>query len=417
MGRVNENWGASTYELEDGQKPVKIPYWFTAQDVLARWSARDRQAIEPIAKPQAEPRPQAQAQPAQEPARAAAEQSKHDPRRDRPLRRHQRRRSRWPRMRMHRRRSRGPNRQRRKCGGSYVLAVVEDRCEFMDGPPLSIGRRLRPEAEERMDGQNADCRAWDRPGKNSCSVAGLDANGAVVLRRRMGRDGLPTFASKLPACIVAMEACCGAHFLGRTFASQGHTVRLMPPEYVQPYVKSQKTDDRDAEAIAEAATRPTMRLVTLKSEAQLDLQVLHRARERLVTARTRLTNQLRAVLLERGVILPKRRAPLRHRLHELMAGELPISHRVIRLLQELRAEWASLDERIRGYDDELAALTRENQQARQLATIPGIGVINATALLAAVGDGSAFAKGRDRAAWLGLTPRVIGPAILPESGL
>jgi transposase len=148
-----------------------------------------------------------------------------------------------------------------------------------------------------------------------------------------------------------------------------------------------------------------MRLVTLKSEAQLDLQVLHRARERLVTARTRLTNQLRAVLLERGIILPKRRAPLRHRLHEPMAGELPISPRVIRSLQDLREEWESLDERLRAYDDELAALTRENQQARQLATIPGIGVINATALLAAIGDGSAFAKGRDLAAWLGLTPR------------
>ena len=180
-------------------------------------------------------------------------------------------------------------------------------------------------------------------GKNSCSVAGLDMHGAVVLRRRMTRESLVAFASKLPACIVAMEACCGAHFLGRTFAAQGHTVRLMSPEYVQPYVKSQKTDDRDAEAIAEAATRPTMRLVTLKSEEQLDLQVLHRARERLIAARTRLTNQLRAVLLERGVILPKRRAPLRHRLHELMAGELPISPRVIRLLEDLRDEWASLD--------------------------------------------------------------------------
>ena len=234
-------------------------------------------------------------------------------------------------------------------------------------------------------------------GKNTCSVAGLDVNGAVVLRRRMTREGLVAFASKLPTCTVAMEACCGAHFLGRMFASQGHTVRLMSPEYVQPYVKSQKTDDRDAEAIAEAATRPTMRLVTLKSEAQLDLQVLHRARERLVTARTRLTNQSRAVLLERGVILPKRRATLRHRLHELMAGELPISPRVLRLLQDLREEWESLDERISAYDDGIAALTRENPQARQLTTIPGIGVINATALLAAVGDGSAFAKGRDLA--------------------
>ena len=242
-------------------------------------------------------------------------------------------------------------------------------------------------------------------GKNSCSLAGLDERGAVVLRRRMTREGVVAFVSKLPACVVAMEACCGAHFLGRLFKVQGHEVRLMSPEYVQPYVKAQKTDDRDAEAIAEAATRPTMRLVTLKSEAQLDLQVLHRARQRLVSARTRLTNQLRAVLLERGVILPKRRAPLRHRLDELMAGEMPISARALRLLQDLQDEWASLDRRIKAYDDELAKLTREDDQARRLATIPGIGVINATALLAAVGDGSAFSKGRDLAAWLGLTPR------------
>ena len=243
-------------------------------------------------------------------------------------------------------------------------------------------------------------------GKNSCSLAGLDASGAVVLRRRMTREGVVAFVSKLPACVVAMEACCGVHFLGRTFKAQGHEVRLMSPEYVQPYVKAQKTDDRDAEAIAEAATRPTMRLVTLKSEAQLDLQVLHRARQRLVAARTRLTNQLRAVLLERGVILPKRRAPLKQRLDELMSGEeLAISARALRLLEDLRDEWASLDRRIKAYDDELAALTREDEQARRLATIPSIGVINATALLAAVGDGSAFAKGRDLAAWLGLTPR------------
>ncbi|MBS0641120.1 MAG: IS110 family transposase [Proteobacteria bacterium] len=242
-------------------------------------------------------------------------------------------------------------------------------------------------------------------GKNSCSLAGLDASGAVIMRRRMTREGVVKFVATLPACVVAMEACCGAHFLGRTFASHGHTVRLMSPEYVAPYVKAQKTDDRDAEAIAEAATRPTMRLVTLKSEAQLDLQVLHRARERLVAGRTRLTNQLRAVLLERGMILPKRRAPLIKRLDELMAGELPISKRALQLLQELRDEWADLDRRIKAYDDELVAMTREDDAAQRLATIPGIGVINATALVAAVGDASAFGKGRDLAAWLGLTPR------------
>ena len=242
-------------------------------------------------------------------------------------------------------------------------------------------------------------------GKNSCSLAGMDAAGAVVMRKRMTRDAIVTFATTLPACVIAMEACCGAHFLGRTLALHGHTIRLMSPEYVQPYVKAQKTDDRDAEAIAEAATRPTMRFVSLKSEDQLDLQILHRVRERLVNARTALINQLRAVLLERGIILPKGRINLMRRLEDLMMGDPAVSARTATLLADLRAEWAGLDQRVKAYDDELATLTREDVQARRLATIPGIGVINATALLAAIGDGSAFAKGRDLAAWLGLTPR------------
>ena len=130
-------------------------------------------------------------------------------------------------------------------------------------------------------------------GKNSCSLAGLDDTGAVVLRRRFTRERLVAFLAGQPACVVAMEACCGAHHLGRVFAAQGHEVRLMSPEYVQPYVKAQKNDDRDAEAIAEAATRPTMRFVALKSEAQLDHQTLHRARSRLVNGRTRLMNPAR----------------------------------------------------------------------------------------------------------------------------
>ena len=124
-------------------------------------------------------------------------------------------------------------------------------------------------------------------GKNRCSVAGLDATGRVILRRRMHRDSVVKLAAELSACVVAMEACCGAHHLGRVLDGQGHTVRLMSPEYVRPYVKAQKNDERDAEAIAEAATRPTMRFVELKSEEQLDLQTLHRARDRLVGARRR----------------------------------------------------------------------------------------------------------------------------------
>ncbi len=242
-------------------------------------------------------------------------------------------------------------------------------------------------------------------GKNSCSLAGLDASGAVILRRKMTRERVVAFAAELPACVVAMEACCGAHFLGRAFVDQGHQVRLMSPEYVQPYVKAQKTDDRDAEAIAEAATRPTMRFVSLKTEAQLDLQALHRARERLVLARTALINQLRAVLLERGIILPKGRSVLMRRLAEVGIERLASSSRTRALVKDLNDECAMLDQRIKAYDDEFAALAREDAQARRLSGIPGIGVINATALLAAVGDGSAFARGRDLAAWLGLTPR------------
>lgn len=242
-------------------------------------------------------------------------------------------------------------------------------------------------------------------GKNSCSLAGLDGSGAIILRRRMSREGVLKFIASLPPCVVAMEACCGAHFMGRAAAAEGHEVRLMPPEYVQPYVKAQKTDDRDAEAIAEAATRPTMRFVPLKTDTQLDLQAVHRARQRLVAARTRLINQLRAMLLERGITMPQRRVVLSQRLETLGSDDLALGERAKRMLSDLRDEWLELDRRIKSYDDELAELARVDDQTRRLTSIPGIGVINATALVAAVGDGSAFARGRDLAAWLGLAPR------------
>src|SRR5919107_1125038 len=158
-------------------------------------------------------------------------------------------------------------------------------------------------------------------GKNSCSLVGLDATGRVVLRRRMRRETVLAFGAKLPACVVAMEACCGAHHMGRALAAPGHTIRLMSPEYVRPYMKAQKNDDRDAEAIAEAATRPTMRFVELKSEEQLDMQSLHRARDRLVGERTALINQLRAFMLERGIVIPQGRRRLELRLEEVLAAE------------------------------------------------------------------------------------------------
>jgi len=180
----------------------------------------------------------------------------------------------------------------------------------------------------------------------------------------------------------------------------------MSPEYVLPYVKAQKNDDHDAEAIAEAAMRPTMRFVPVKSQAQSDLQALHRARERLVAERTALINHLRALLLERGIIVAQGRRKLEKDVRELLAGEaVGLSKRIRVLVEELLAEWTQLDERIGAFDSEFVALARSDETTRRLATVPGIGPINATALVAAVGDASVFAKGRDMAAWLGLVPR------------
>jgi transposase len=247
-------------------------------------------------------------------------------------------------------------------------------------------------------------------GKNVCSLVGLDAAGAVVLRRRVRREGLVALLTKLPgSVVVAMEACCGAHYLGRLLTGRGLEVRLMSPEYVRPYVKAQKNDDRDAEAIAEAATRPTMRFVALKTEAQLDVQVLHRVRDRPVGQRTSLMNQVRSLLLERGMVVPQGRRSLLDALASVSAdGDASgLGQRIRLLLDDMLDQWRALDSRIAALDDEFAEIARRDPAARRLATIPGVGVMNATALVAAIGDGRAFSRGRDLAAWMGLVPRQV----------
>lgn len=188
-------------------------------------------------------------------------------------------------------------------------------------------------------------------GNNSCSIVGLDASGAVIVRRWMRRDAVIAFAARLRPCTMAMEACCGAHHMGRSLAELGHEVRLMSPEYVRPYVKTQKNDDRDAEAIAEAATRPTMRFVELKSEEQLDVQTLHRVRDRLVGDRTSLTNQIRSLLLERGHVVAQGHARLRILLGELLdCGAGSPNPRMAFLLGDMRTRWEELDRRIAAFD-------------------------------------------------------------------
>jgi len=243
-------------------------------------------------------------------------------------------------------------------------------------------------------------------GKTTCSIVGLDATGEVVLRRRMRRQTVIKFASGLAPCIVAMEACCGAHHLGHALSGQGHTIKLMSPEYVRPYVKAQKNDDRDAEAIAEAATRPTMRFVELKRQDQLDLQILHRARERLDGTRTRLINQMRAILLERGLTFAKgrRNFEIGHDAN-LDAADAEVSERINGLLIDMRQEWVELDRRIAELDREFADRAKSDEATRRLLTVPGIGNLTATALVAAIDDAAAFSTARDLAAWLGLVPR------------
>ena len=222
----------------------------------------------------------------------------------------------------------------------------------------------------------------------------------------MRRQTLIDYVTKLPACVVAMEACCGAHHLGRLFAAQGHEIRLMSPEYVRPYIKAQKNDDRDAEGIAEAASRPTMRFIELKSQEQLDIQTLHRVRSRLVAERTSLINQLRAILLERGVTFPAGRRKLELGVDDLLAEDDGLlSPRVRQLVDELCVEWKELDAKITALNGEFVELARHDAAARRLTSIPGVGALNATALIAAVGNASSFAKARDLGAWLGLVPR------------
>jgi transposase len=181
----------------------------------------------------------------------------------------------------------------------------------------------------------------------------------------------------------------------------------MSPEYVRPYVKAQKNDDRDAEGIAEAATRPTMRFVELKTQDQLDMQTLHRSRDRLVGERTALINQLRAILLERGIVVPQGKRNLERYLDASMDEQdaKGLSARMRLLITDVRAQWRELDQRIAVFDAEFAAFAKENEDAKRLATIPGVGVMIASALIAAIGKAEAFEHGRDLSAWLGLVPR------------
>jgi transposase len=242
-------------------------------------------------------------------------------------------------------------------------------------------------------------------GKTIFHLVGLDSTGKVVIRKKCSRKQLLAFTANLQVQVIGMESCSGAHFLGRALRDQGHEVRLMPAQYVKPYVQTNKSDFLDAEAIAEAVQRPRMRFVPIKTEEQLDLQALHRVRERWVMRRTAVVNQIRSLLLERGLTLPKGRRYVDQQLPRILEdGELRLSGSFRILLAQLKIELEQLTARIEEMDRVIQKTAKENEDCQRLTEIPGVGPVTATALVAAVGNASTFRKGRNLAAWMGIVP-------------
>lgn len=238
------------------------------------------------------------------------------------------------------------------------------------------------------------------------AVHGVDEQDQVVLRKTLRRGAVPQFFADLPPCVVGMEACCGAHYWAKVLTDLGHEARLISPQFVKPYVKSNKNDRNDAEAICEAVGRPSMRFVPPKSSEQLEIQAIHRIRQRLVGSRTRLVNQVRGLLAEHGVVVARDITRLRHALGRIVDGEDGGLSQMFRdLLRDLCDELSELDRRVSGYNRKIRNLFRSNEKCQRIGKIEGIGPITATALVAAVGDQSCFKNGRQFAAWLGLVPK------------
>ena len=245
-------------------------------------------------------------------------------------------------------------------------------------------------------------------GKNSFHVVGHDSRGAIIVRQKWSRGQIEARLANLPPCLIGMEACVGAHHLARKLTALGHDARLMPAKYVRPYAKGQKNDFNDAEAIAEAVQRPTMKFVATKTADQLDLQALHRVRERLVSQRTGIINQIRAFMLERGIAVRQGVRFLRAELPIILASRTDVlSPRMLRVIEDLAGDWRRLDERIETLSREIETIARQDAGCDRLMSVPGIGPIISSAVVAAIGSGDVFSKGRDFAAWLGLVPKQI----------
>jgi len=240
--------------------------------------------------------------------------------------------------------------------------------------------------------------------KNVFQVHGVDGHGNAVLRKKLDRVKMAEFFIKLPPCLIGMEACGSAHYWGRKLTGMGHTVKLMAPQFVKPYVKTNKNDIADAEAICEAVSRPNMRFVPIKTDEQQAVLSLHRVRQSFIKVRTAQANQIRGLLSEFGTVIPQGIANITKHLPEMMEkSDLPSRFRD--LLQRLCDHLKDIDKQVDEMDEKIQQWHRSSETSRKLAEIPGIGPITATALVASIGNAKNFVNGRQLAAWLGLVPR------------
>jgi transposase len=242
--------------------------------------------------------------------------------------------------------------------------------------------------------------------KQVFQLHGVDERGQVVVQKRVSRGKLRDTIAQLPPCVIGMEACGSAQYWAREFQQLGHTVKLMSPQFVKPYVKGNKTDSRDAEAICEAVSRPHMRFVPLKTVESQDIQAIHRMRSRLVKERTALINQIRGLLAERGIVIAQGVTKLRKGLPTIIEDVdnalTPLGREVMR---ELYGQLVALDEQLSRTEHLVRRVFTESAASQKLAQVEGIGPVIATALVAAVGNAKEFLNGRHLAAWLGLVPR------------
>lgn len=242
--------------------------------------------------------------------------------------------------------------------------------------------------------------------KQVFQLHGVDHHEKPVLRKQLRRNQVLNYFAKLSPCLIGIEACSSSHYWARELQKLGHTVKLMAPQFVKPYVKGNKNDANDAEAICEAVARPNMRFVAIKTIEQQDIQAVHRIRSGLVRQRTAKVNQIRGLLAEYGIVVERRVEKLRKALPLLLEeAENGLSFDFRLLLQSLQQDLIALDDRASEMDKKIQQLASSNSTAKRLQQIPGIGPITATALVCAIGDGKQFKRGRDLSAWLGLTPR------------